>query len=250
MIYRVLQNIRHRRQAKRFGVAFTFFRNFEMPRAIQIAPGTTIELDFPDEVGIRDAFTEIFVSDGYELSFFKKKGISTVMDVGANVGFFSLAARSYFPQARIEAYEPNPDLKKYLVNNLGKGRVTYFLSAVGAENAQVTMVGEAGGSIHAVVEMDSEGGIDQVSIEGAMARFGGRLDLLKLDCEGAEWGILEKSDALRYVRFIVMEYHLWAKKGSTVAEMEALLAKSGFKVVKKREDVGFGFMLAQNSSLR
>ena len=70
-----------------------------------------MKLSFPDEVGVVNDFLSIFLDDDYRLDRVKWP-VGTVLDIGANLGFFSIAARNAFPEATIHAYEPNHELEK------------------------------------------------------------------------------------------------------------------------------------------
>jgi FkbM family methyltransferase len=50
------------------------------------------------------------------------------------------------------------------------------------------------------------------SLASAVEALGGA-DLLKLDCEGAEWDLFETVDVWRRIAAITMEYHLWGEGG-------------------------------------
>lgn len=56
----------------------------------------------------------------------------------------------------------------------------------------------------------------------------GGIDLLKLDCEGAEWDIFADADAFRRVRLIRMEFHL--TEGRTLSEFESRVKDLGFHI--------------------
>jgi hypothetical protein len=107
--------------------------------------------------------------------------------------------------------------------------------AVGDRNGHVTMV-DSGPSDQAktCITDSSDEAIRQVTIETLIQRIGGSVDLLKLDCEGAEWEILKPSRCWAVVRNIRMEYHLY-ERGS-VAELRAVLQDLGFQVIRWVED--------------
>jgi hypothetical protein len=44
----------------------------------------------------------------------------TILDIGANVGQFALAAALHFPGATIHSFEPLPDTFSELVKNIGR----------------------------------------------------------------------------------------------------------------------------------
>jgi hypothetical protein len=57
-----------------------------------------------------------------------------------------------------------------------------------------------------------------------------RVDLLKLDCEGAEWDILPSANEIfPKISQICMEFHL--ERGWTVERLAGLLRDGGFKVI-------------------
>jgi hypothetical protein len=67
--------------------------------------------------------------------------------------------------------------------------------------------------------------------------------LIKLDCEGAEWPILRDEASWRQIRFLTMEFHLWA--GYSLDELKQAISKLGFQI-KHAEMTGpdFGMLLA------
>lgn len=48
------------------------------------------------------------------------RGAGTFLDVGGNVGYFSLSAASWYPRLRVVAFEPNPKLNRILRDNVGR----------------------------------------------------------------------------------------------------------------------------------
>jgi hypothetical protein len=55
------------------------------------------------------------------------------------------------------------------------------------------------------------------------------VDLLKLDCEGAEWSILTDTESLAAVRSLVMEYDL----RHTEVELVSIVRTLGFRVLRQ-----------------
>jgi hypothetical protein len=68
--------------------------------------------------------------------------------------------------------------------------------------------------------------------------MGGALDLLKLDCEGAEWDIFKDVEALRQVRLIRMEYHL--TDGRSLDDLTIHAKRLGFHIERLEPNQGFG----------
>jgi len=73
-------------------------------------------------------------------NWFQARGFKTIIDVGANTGPFSFAARVCLPDAQIYAFEPLPDCFNQLVKNLTSfGNFTAYQTAVGDQKGQMEM---------------------------------------------------------------------------------------------------------------
>jgi len=140
----------------------------------------------------------------------------TIVDVGANVGSFAVYAAQSSPRARILCYEPEEEnfqrLKKHLSINGLEGRVNAFQSAVGSSigpRKLALSVSQCNafddrrkGASHQVVACTTLQGIRR---EHALDS----LDLLKMNCEGAEYEILGACSRADYdgILNIRLEYH-------------------------------------------
>jgi FkbM family methyltransferase len=167
--------------------------------------------------------------------------VRTILDVGANLGFFSMAARSHYPQATIHAYEPNPRILPFLKANTSELGINIYPEAVGGLNGRVSM-DDWGDSNLARTVGDRDGSVSQVSLSIAIERLGGTVDLLKLDCEGAEWGMFAIAEPWPQIQNIRMEYHLF--HGETTQDVETNIERLGFKVIHWQRDLGFGTVWA------
>ena len=244
MLDRVAWYVSARRRARRFGFPFVRRKGFRLPRRLHVN-GATVALDWPPEDGVRDAFTEVFLGDDYGLELIACRdgpAIRRVLDVGANVGWFALAARSHFPGATIHAYEPNPAAVQFLRHNTELLGVVAHPEAVGASAGRVSLTIRGGRSVHA--QTVDGGDIPQVVFADALARLGGA-DLVKLDCEGAEWPMLDDPAPWAGVRWLTTEYHLWARPGAKHADAASAMMRLGFKVVRQQTLSTFGLLLAR-----
>jgi hypothetical protein len=73
-----------------------------------------VELEFP--AAMESSLREVLEGE-YDAPYFGDR--LTIVDVGANVGSFSLWADLRWPQSTIHAYEPNPTTFDMLVRNVG-----------------------------------------------------------------------------------------------------------------------------------
>ncbi len=170
---------------------------------------------------------KIFFEDCYRLETEALKNSLSVVDIGANIGLFTLAAARQFPNATIHCYEPNPEIQKHLVKNVEPLGIRCFGQAVGFESGQVSLSHDEN-SLHTRMSRDSRGEIEVTSFSEVVSRIGEKIDMLKLDCEGAEWEILTDQKAMSRVSFLTMEYHLWARPNSTLGEFLTLCTAAGF----------------------
>jgi len=208
-----------------------------------LAGGKRVALSYPPEHGAQSDFFACFIRNDYGLQH-RLPELQTILDIGANVGFFSIAARGHYPKATIHAYEPNPRVLPFLESNTSALGVRVYPEAVGSRSGFVSML-DSGSSNQARTSETGEGNIAQIALDTAIERLGGSVDLLKLDCEGAEWELFQASRAWKHIRNLRMEYHLF--HGESVAQVEQTLRGLGFEPIHWQNDVGFGIVWATRS---
>ncbi len=242
MIDRFRRLFARRKRAKNIGVSFKRSANFKIPGTMFLA-GKEVVLTVPDENGIKMAFIDLILDDCYGCRSLtmKREKISTILDIGANVGFFDLMAREFFPGAVIHAYEPNPNLEQYLSVQAATTGTRYFMEAVGGENGSIVLdLNEDSVQTRSIA--DPQGEIAQIAFKTAIERIGGEVDLLKIDCEGAEWDIFEDAASWRHVRHVSMEYHLWPNH--THGEVKDVMQGLGFRINTFNPLSNFGLLTA------
>lgn len=244
MMQRILQQLRYFRNARRFGVSYAGHSRFKLPRQIQLGP-RKIELSYPEEVGIWNDFIVCFIHDEYGLHQIGSS-VATILDIGANVGFFSLAARARFPKATIHAYEPNSRTLAYLQKNAAAGGFDVFGEAVGATEGWVT-IEDAGDSNQARTSASADArGTRQVPFATIVERLGGWIDFAKIDCEGAEWDLFRDAGSWKRIGEVRMEYHL--VDGHTYVDVEQALTGLGFEIYLHEPAASWGMVWARNRS--
>jgi len=223
--------MRRRRAARRIGVRFTRSRDWSLPTRLLVG-GNPLSVSAPDEPGTRLAFLDILIDDCYGLSQ-ARKPIQRIIDIGAHSGFFSLHAKMLFPDAVVHAYEPNPALAPFIENQARAATFKWFPEAVGAKAGFVSLQNNPD-SVCARTVGEPGGQITMTSFSAAIERIGTPVDFLKLDCEGAEWDILNDAESFAAVRHIGMEYHLF--DGHTQSELTGRLSRLGFTIKFMRDD--------------
>lgn len=230
---KIASSLGYRMRLARFGMFYLNGSSLSI-RSVNIG-NKTVEVDFPE--GERETqkweLIRLLFFDCYKLSRMTKP-VATVLDIGANLGFFALAARKAFPEAKIHCYEPNLQLEPYLSKHCTAADAEYFLSAVGACEARVRLETK-GNSLHSVSRVDPESATTQIAFAEAVARLG-EVDVLKLDCEGAEWDIFSDPRPWAHVRQVAMEYHLWARPALSINSLRAELSRLGFQEISTTPD--------------
>lgn len=131
------------------------------------------------------------------------------MDLGANIGLFGLYVLGRWPAARITAFEPDPDNAALLQqtiasNNLGQ---CWHLHRSACSNRCGTVAFAAGLLSEARIAETGQAGTIEVPVVDVFSEDHD-VELLKMDIEGAEWGILTdpRLSSLK-ARSIVLEWH-------------------------------------------
>lgn len=234
---------RRKKAAARLGIRFDRCSTFHLPEQIVIN-GRRHRLSLPNENGVKVAFIDLLLDDCYGCKRISEP-VKTVLDIGANVGLFGIAARAVFPDAIIHVYEPNPNLESYLEEQAKAGRFNYFKEAVGLDNGKVSLDYNED-SVQTRSLNDAAGNIPQIAFREAINQLGSSVDLVKMDCEGAEWELLQDTESWSRVRHLSMEYHLWSDH--TEKEVLDKVRKLGFRIVNHTPMGEFGLIIATRSA--
>jgi FkbM family methyltransferase len=205
-------------------------------------------LNAPPEIGLWPHFSDIW----YHRSYTQYCGIpwdSVVVDIGANVGVFSLFAAR---RARVVyALEPASSNFERLVKNTSQvASIVPLKCACAARDGRATL--DVSGSPVAFSLKTSSGSgtqeaIEVISLATLFERYKiERCDFLKLDCEGAEFEIVWESDPalLSRVRRIVMEYHDHLSTQYSHVEMLEKLKSLGYQATSYKPNGVYGMIAA------
>lgn len=184
-----------------------------------------------------------------------KEGIK-VIDIGANVGFFSLYMFSKFPRATVYSYEPMPfnygQLKQYQEHYQQFDWHTEQ-RAVADHRDGITLFSstlDAFSTMASVFEEDRKGeriAVETLTLSDVLENY--QLDLvnlIKLDCEGSEYAILYNcpKETLAKLQLISIETHPGDSENKNHSGMIAFLKKHGFTLKEQRNSDGTGYIWA------
>ncbi len=183
----------------------------------------------------------------------------TVIDIGAAIGEFSIFTAFGHPKTHVIAYEPfieSVELlrENLLLNNLENVKV--IPKAVWNKTGRINLdlshkeplkITSTPGSKN---EADNRRiSVEAVSLKDVLSsNHLKNIDLIKLDCEGAEFDILLDSDrdTVRAFRRIVMEYHD-SQSDRHHSQLVSHLEKLGYRVTTRRNVVHpeIGYLFAE-----
>jgi FkbM family methyltransferase len=145
---------------------------------------------------------------------------AVILDIGANIGAFSVYAAMSARCVRVYAYEPIPEFYRLMQENIRINRLEHavqcFNVAVAADQGLRELFLESRTfSFPTFLPSDADRAtrtlsVPCVSLAGILDSHAlERVDLLKMDCEGAEYEILygTPDQHLERIREIRMEYH-------------------------------------------
>ena len=136
---------------------------------------------------------ERFVDERRLFTGLLRPGMS-VVDVGANIGYYALMARqSVGPEGRVVCFEPEPTNAAELRRNIAESgftNVTVVEAAVGGERGSAKLLLGLNGTL-ATGEGEIE--VPVVTVDAAMTS---RVDLIKVDVEGFEGHVLRGAEGV------------------------------------------------------
>jgi FkbM family methyltransferase len=220
-----------------------------------------VVLNAPEALDLNFLFQEIWLRGIYSPPGFEIRSGDVVIDVGANIGVFAAFAASRAPGVRVYAYEPFPGNIEWLQRNMKESGLTNVniraQAMAGAQGERILHVHPEGWIFHSLVR-EGDGGEGQdisvkcLTLDEALDAEGiAHCDLLKLDCEGSEYEILQGCSpaALQRVRRIVGEYHDRGTLG-TGESLCRFLESHSFRIDRFEPlDAGCGVLCATNTAM-
>ncbi len=156
-----------------------------------------------------------------------------ILDCGANIGFTVLNYKRQFPQARIIAFEPDPQFAPVLRRNLQHNHaedVQVVEAAVWIRKEKVRWFSEGIDGSH-IAGDERKDNISLVQAIDLADYLNETVDLLKIDIEGAEYDVVAHlGKALRNVKNILVECHLGQANLVSFGNMFKILIGAGFKL--------------------
>jgi FkbM family methyltransferase len=182
---------------------------------------------------------EIFVDATY--AFSSSTARPRVLDCGANIGFSVVFFKALYPGAIVTAIEPDAVAFARLETNLarnGMGDVRLINAAVADHEGAATLYtsGTDPGSLVTSLHGEWGGGAArQVQAVRLSSLVDGPVDFLKVDVEGAEYGVVRDliaTGAIRQVREMVVEHHELDSEPGAGERMMRDLEAAGLRITR------------------
>ena len=195
----------------------------------------------PVRHGTSDAVTldEVFLAHDYAIPDQVRAVLASVqeplrvLDLGANAGYFGAFILGEFPEARIVAFEPDPDnaetVRRAIAVNHRADRWEVIEAFASISDGRVGFLPGR----YSLSREAREGEPDAVEVRAADALpHLAEADLAKVDIEGAEWPIIgDPRLANGGPRAVVLEYHPeGCPEPNAEATANRLLQAAGFRV--------------------
>lgn len=182
----------------------------------------------------RSAFGEVFEFDEVDITVLDEifndnykvieKGVpferdDVIIDIGANIGMFSILFAKLHPYIKVYAFEPVAETYLKMCKNIKLNNITnitpvntavsggkriehiiYHPQGLGGASSYVKTVKEEDGVISTNVGCIT---LDEILLEFNIEKC----KLMKIDCEGAEYDIIYNSKLLSRINYIVGEFH-------------------------------------------
>jgi FkbM family methyltransferase len=164
-------------------------------------------------------------------------GVKSIVDLGSNVGYSCLFWCQQYPEARVTAFEPHPTHVSAIAGQLSANhfsdRVKVVGAAAGVTEAEAYLV-DAGSS--SVVTASRTG--YAVPVVDVFKMLDYPIDILKIDIEGGEYGLLsDERFGARKARTVVLEWHKRDDHPDGREWCEEKLRSFGYRTITGTEDL-------------
>jgi FkbM family methyltransferase len=221
--------IRPRRGALRF-------LNFRDGLNLMIREGT----------GDQAVMHELLFAGGYRraLSYVSQHPDCAVLDLGANIGLFSLMAARLNPEIQVHAYEPgseNADLMQInlLVNSTLKERIHVLRKGVSglAGKAPWSFDADNPGASGFFHHGSNKAEVEIVSLGQALEETGNRKVFVKMDIEGSEYDVIRDTPKSKWDRVCGLAFELHDDPRNMVTREDFLARIEGLGFRLEEENI-------------
>jgi len=200
------------------------------------------------------AFTHVWLIEEYSGRNFTFNDSDIIIDIGSHIGLFTLYASQFCKQGKIICYEPIKENYQLLLSNIELNHlsnVECYNKAVSKSNSPIRIYINSDESGHSMFDpQENFIDVDSISLQQIIDDHHiDSIDFLKLDCEGAEYEIIENLPKSRFsqIKKMIIEYHLADKKPFLLKNLLNTLESNSFKISKKPLFSNIGFLYVEKA---
>jgi len=247
-----------------------FYNGWEMVRYLRnqrpvsqaiLLNGKTI-LHPPNKGGLVECILELWFTKSYfPDGFYAPKADDVIIDIGANIGIFTLQAARINPDCRIAAFEPFPENFACLSQNISSFKLKNTIAyqyAIGNSYREDLLVEMGTRSLdHKLLEKTDKipilsncSSVNTIPLAAIFDMMNTQeIALLKIDIEGAEKEVFASTpgEFLKRVNLMVIEYHDNLSPGTLALITEKLKSTHHLNIIPSElSGCGLLFAMRQN----
>ena len=193
----------------------------------------------------------IWLTSEYEAPGFEIKENDTIIDVGGHIGLFMLYCEQFCRKGKIYCFEP--ELNNYRIfsdnvklNNLEN--IHSFNMAISKQDGNVPLYLNDDSSGHSIFLKNSNSiQVESITLQKVFELNNiKKCNLLKLDCEGSEYEIINSlpDSYFSMIDKMIIEYHFAEKYPKLLTELTKKLELMSFSVNVKKSGDDMGLIFA------
>ena len=193
--------------------------------------------------------TNVWMINEYEVEKLNIKNNDVIIDIGAHIGLFSLLVSKFCYSGKIFCFEPNQGRIEVDPISIDKlENIIPFNLAVTKNESEVKLFLDDDQSAHSIFQNGKDAiTVKSISLEKIFDR--NNIDfckVLKLDCEGAEYEIIDSlpKEYFNRIKNIIIEYHYADSKPEPVRELISKIKNEGFQITTRPHYNDMGFLIA------
>jgi len=198
------------------------------------------------------ALTNVWMINEYDVDGFEINSSDIIIDIGAHIGLFSLLVSQFCKTGKIFSFEPIRENFDLLVSNLALNHIENvfpFNVGVSKKSGKLNLFLNNDQSAHSIFPK----GPKSITVEATSLQkiFDEKqissCKLLKLDCEGAEYDIIDSLpvEYLDKIQNMAIEYHLADTKPELIKNLILKIKNAGFKIKTGPHYNDMGFLIAR-----
>ena len=200
------------------------------------------------------ALTHVWLIQEYHNDGFNIETNDIIIDVGAHIGLFALYASQFCKNGKIICYEPIKENYDLLLENIKQNKISNIIpynSAVSSKSSTVKIYLNEDESGHSMfLENKNFVTVNSISLSDIFKENNiATCDFLKLDCEGAEYEIIDslREDFFQKIKKTIIEYHRADTNPELLENLTQQLESHNFRIKIKKLFSDIGFLFAKSS---